>query len=45
MSASKVISGAGMKWYQLILSCPSKSRGIHKITDFIVSSKLFSYNC
>lgn len=41
--ASKLITGSGLQWYQTILTCPAKSRGVHKITDFVVSSMLFLF--
>ncbi|XP_066927230.1 UPF0047 protein YjbQ-like [Clytia hemisphaerica] len=39
--ASKVLTGSGMQWYQTVITCPAKARGIHKITDFIVQKLPF----
>jgi len=44
MASTKVLSGAGIKWYQTVLSCPSKSRGVHKITDLFSSKTLFTFH-
>ena len=39
MASSKVATGTGCKWFQTMVTIPAKSRGVHKITDYITSSK------
>ena len=37
MASSKVATGTGCKWFQTMVTIPAKSRGVHKITDYITS--------
>lgn len=37
MASSKVATGSGCKWFQTMVTIPAKSRGVHKITDYITS--------